>query len=213
MTHLENIAKLFAKPHVESPLLETFDAGKLHISSGKIVASDPLTTPDMSPFRQEFPIGDFPINIHRERESNCIAYVEITFSAEIPHRWEMAVTEGQKISDLAEGEIFGYPCESGMGCLMDLESQHKLNKLEHLLYERKGADFGGIYEEFFHEAFFDENGAIDQFALLFPQEGAKDNILAFEAGYGEGFYATYIGLSRSGHPVKLVTEFIEVLAE
>jgi hypothetical protein len=59
----------------------------------------------------------------------------------------------------------------------------------------KGADFMGIYEEFFHSHFFDENGAIDQFAVLKPYDGKKENIIAFETGYGEGFYASYIGYS------------------
>jgi hypothetical protein len=33
----------------------------------------------------------------------------------------------------------------------------------------------GIYEEFFHSHFFDENGAIDQFAFLKPDEEKPGN--------------------------------------
>ena len=68
----------------------------------------------------------------------------------------------------------------------------------------------GIYEEFFHEHFFDENGAIDQFAFLKPDEDKAGNIFAFETGYGEGFYASYIGFGIDGEPVKLGSEFIEI---
>ena len=70
--------------------------------------------------------------------------------------------------DLEEGEVFGYPVESGMGCLMDVDTQNSLNELEQRLYQNKGGDFMGIYEEFFHDYFFDENGAIDQYAFLKP---------------------------------------------
>ena len=211
MTHLENIKKLFSKDFVESPMLESFDVGNLYLATGNIVACDPLITNDMLPFTTVFPTGDFPVTVHKERESNCIAYVEVVFSSEKISHWELAVTENQNVKELSEGEVFGYPVESGMGCLMDVRTQADLNELEQKLYHSKGVDFMGIYEEFFHEHFFDEKGAIDQFAFLKPSEEHPGTIFAFEAGYGEGFYASYIGLSENGKPVKLITEFIEIL--
>ncbi|MDO4224766.1 MAG: DUF4241 domain-containing protein [Bergeyella zoohelcum] len=210
MKHIENIERLFSKAFVESPLIETFDGGKIHLSSGKLVACDPLITNDKEPFSTPFPKGDFPVFVHKERDSNCIAYVEILFSSETISHWELAVSDGQNIKDLADGEIFGYPVESGMGCLMDAETQQSLNDLEQLLFKRKGADFMGIYEEFFHEYFFDENGAIDQFASLNPSDKHQGNIIAFETGYGEGFYASYIAFDTQKQPVKMVSEFIEI---
>lgn len=211
MIHLDNIKKLFSKDFVESPLLESFDAGKITLSTGLLVACDPLITSDMLPFTTKFPSGNFPVILHIELESNCVAYVEVVFAQEKIMSWEMAVTDNQNIKDLAEGEVFGYPVESGMGCLMDLETQKALNELEHKLYHTKGVDFLGIYEEFFHVHFFDEKGAIDQFAFLKPSDKKPGTIFAFEAGYGEGFYASYIGFSATGAPVKLVTECIEIL--
>ena len=210
MTHLDNIAKLFNKNFVESPLIETFDAGKIHLSTGSIVACDPLITNDMASFKVNFPQGEFPVLVHKEKESNCIAYVEIIFSAAQISEWKLATTDGQNIEELKGEEIFGYPVESGMGCFMDAETQDCLNHLEKRLFHRKGAEFMGIYEEFFHEHFFDENGAIDQFAFLKPDEDKAGNIFAFETGYGEGFYASYIGFGIDGEPVKLVSEFIEI---
>lgn len=210
MSHIENIQKLFSKNFVENPLLETFEVGKLHTESGFLVASDPLITPDKQEFTQKFPAGDFPVIIHKERESNCIAYAEIVFGRQEITHWEMALCEGQSLQDLKDEEIFGFPVESGMACLMDRDTQTLLNQLEQDLFHSKGADFMGIYEEFFHDHFFDENGAIDQYAFLKPYEDKTLNIFAFEAGLGEGFYASYIGFSADGIPQKLVTEFIEI---
>lgn len=210
MTHLENIKKLFSKNFIESPLLESFEAGKIYLSSGKLVACDPLITNDMKPFSTDFPKGDFSVLVHKERESNCVAYVEIVFTdAEITD-WKLATTEGQEVKELADGEVFGYPVESGMGCFMDVDTQNSLNQLEQKLYHRKGVDFMGIYEEFFHEHFFDENGAIDQYAFLKPSENHPGTIFAFETGYGEGFYASYIAYDKNHSPVKIITEFIEI---
>ncbi|MGK6342977.1 DUF4241 domain-containing protein [Chryseobacterium sp. DT-3] len=210
MTHIENIKKLFSRNFVESPLLESFEVGKLYLSSGKLVACDPLITNDMLPFTTEFPKGNFSVLLHKERESNCVAYAEVIFSSTEITDWKMAVTEGQDTRDLAEEEVFGYPVESGMGCLMDVDTQNNLNELEKRLYHSKGADFMGIYEEFFHEYFFDEKGAIDQYAFLKPTDGHPGTIFAFETGYGEGFYASYIAYDNEQKPVKIITEFIEI---
>ncbi len=211
MTHIENIKKLFSKNFVENPLLETYEVGKIHISSGKIIASDPLISPDHPAFAPLFPKGDFPVWVHKERESNCIAYAEIIFDkTQMAERWELALSEGQNMTDLKEGEVFGYPVESGMGSLMDWDAQMVLGNLEQELFHKKGVDFMGIYEEFFHSHFFDENGAIDQFAVLKPDDGKPENIVAFETGYGEGFYATYLGYSKDNQIIKLISEFIEI---
>ena len=211
MQHLENIQKLFAKNFVESPLLETFEVGEIEITSCKLVACDPIITNDKEPFTIHFPKGNFPAFLYKERESNCVAYAEIVFSEAQPVHWEMAVTSNQSIKDLKGDEIFGYPVESGMGCFMDAETQDLLNEIEQQLFQEKGENFMGIYEDFFHEYFFDSNGAIDQFAFLKPFNNKKGNILAFETGYGEGFYATYIGFDNDKNPVKVIAEFIEIL--
>ncbi|KAF5279700.1 hypothetical protein FQR65_LT15289 [Abscondita terminalis] len=141
MNHIENIQKLFSKNFVESPLLESFDAGKL-----------------------EAKITD----------------------------WKLATTKGQNVKDLAEGEVFGYPVESGMGCFMDYETQKLLNALEQEMFQKKADDFEGIYAEFFHEHFYEQDGAVHQYTLLKPYLDKANNIFAFETGFGEGFYASYI---------------------
>lgn len=211
MTHIENIKKLFSKNFVENPLLETYEAGEIHISSGFIVASDPLISPDHSAFTQEFPIGNFPVHIYKETESNCIAYSEIVFDKhKIAENWKLALCANQNLKDLKDEEIYGYLVESGMGSFMDKDAQNALNQLEKELFKKKGDQFMGIYEEFFHSHFFDENGAIDQFSILKPYDNKKENIVAFETGYGEGFYATYIGYSKDNQVVKLISEFIEI---
>ena len=75
MIHIENIKKLFSRDFVENPLLETYEVGKIHISSGKIVASDALISPDHSAFNQEFPKGDFQVLVHKER---AVSYTHLT---------------------------------------------------------------------------------------------------------------------------------------
>lgn len=210
MNHIEDIKKLFDKDFVESPLIETFEAGNIVLTSGKLVASDPLITSEMPPFMTDFPIGEFPVLVHKEIESNCIAYVEMVFKKAEIATWKLATSDGQNMTELEEGEIYGFPVESGMGCLMDFETQENLILLEQHLFKRKGDEFMGIYEEFFHEHFFQEEGAVNQFSFLKPHEEKPGNLFAFETGYGEGFYASYIGFDKNEIPVKVVCEFIEI---
>jgi hypothetical protein len=210
MNHLDSIKKLFTKNFVENTLIETFEAGHIYLPSGELIACDPLITSDMSVFSILFPKGDFPVLVHKEIESNCVAYVEIVFSENAILDWKLAVSSDQNTAELLEGEIFGFPVESGMGCLMDKEAQRDLNILEQKIFQRKGADFRGLYEEFFHEHFYQEEGAINQYAFLKPSEENPGTIFAFETGYGEGFYASYIGFDKENEPAKLVVEFIEI---
>ena len=210
MKHLDNIAKIFSKNHVESTVLDSFDAGKIHLSTGKLLACDPLLTNDMKPYAVIFPKGDFPVIVHQEKDSHQIAYVEIVFSENSCVEWEMATTEGQNIKNLDKGEIFGFPVASGMGAFMDEETQTDLNELENRLYQEKQENFLGIYEEFFHSAFFKGEEMIRSYALLFPNAQKKNGLFAFDTGSTEGFYGAYIGKDADGKPVKIVMELIEI---
>lgn len=98
MIHIKNIKKLFSRNFVENPLLETYEVGNIHISSGFIVASDPLISPDHSAFNQEFPKGDFQVLVHKERESNCIAFAEIVFDKnQLAENWTLALCGDQNL--------------------------------------------------------------------------------------------------------------------
>lgn len=211
MEHLQNLAQLFSGNLADNILIETYQAQDLYLSSGKLLACDPLITNDKSPFIATFPRGNFPVFIHKEKESNCIAYVEIKFSDKQISRWELAICEGQDLKNLEEGEIFGYPVQSGMGSFMDADAQNALNHLENRLYHRKGVDFMGIYEEFFRPHFYDFEGSINQFAVIKPDDELEANIAAFETGYGDGFYASYIAFDSQNNPVKIISEFIEMI--
>lgn len=96
---------------------------------------------------------------------------------------------------------------------MDYETQKLLNALEQEMFQKKADDFEGIYAEFFHEHFYEQDGAVHQYALLKPYLDKDNNIFAFETGFGEGFYASYIAYDVNGIPVKLITEFIEIVVD
>lgn len=210
---IENLHRLFSKNSVESPLLDSFDAGNLLLTSGKLVASDPILTPDKEAFVQELAVGEYPTVVHIESASKKIAYVEIIFNKKNVSHWELARTKGQELSDLQKGEIFGFPVQSGMACFMDFTTQTLLSNWETDRYEEKGEAFEGIYQEFFHDAFFPNKKTENQFVSLSVSAKEKGNLIAYEAGHGEGFYGCYFGYDKEGEPAKFVAEFIEIGAK
>lgn len=210
MKHIDNIAALFSKNFMESPVLDSYDAGKIHLSTGRLLACDPLLTNDMLPFETIFPEGDFPIVVHKEKDNHLIAYVEIILTQEVCKSWQMATIQGQNIKDLKKNEIFGFPVAYGMAAFMDAETQTDLNLLEENLFKEKGDAFQGIYQELFHAAFFKNNEMVTDFALVQPYPQKKNTIFAFATEENEGFYACYIGFDDQEQPVKIVMELIEI---
>ena len=71
----------------------------------------------------------------------------------------------------------------------------------------------GIYEEFFHGHFFDENGAIDQFAFLKPDEEKPGKFFCFRNRIWRRFLCKLYWFCAENQLVKIITEFIEIKSE
>ena len=68
--------------------------GKIKISSGRIIACDPMIMEEYGiAFTQQFPTGEFPVQfaIAELKGAETIAYVRINFSNEPVVKWEYAL--------------------------------------------------------------------------------------------------------------------------
>ena len=176
-------------------------AGELTVTSGRVVACDPLSSPEDGPYARAVPAGTFPVTLgvaHIEDGDRRVAGALVRFAEGAPASWEMALREGEELSELDEDEVFGYPVDSGTGCFMDEE-------MARLVAGRADDD------EAFADAVIDEmeRNYEDTWSWadieLDPDSGA--NIVAFSTGVGDGRYASYFGLGESGEVVCLVTDF------
>ena len=175
-------------------------AGELTVTSGRVVGCDPLTSPDTEPFGRAVPAGNFPVTLsvaHFEDGDRRVAAALVRFDGRAPARWELALHEGEDASELEEGEVFGYPVDSGTGCFMDDEAARLLTE---------GSDdeeFAVALEDELERTYEDTwswaNVEIDVDSGL--------NVVAFSAGVGDGLYASYFGLDEAGEVVCLVTDF------
>lgn len=181
-------------------VLRVKPAGDLSVTSGRVVACDPLVSPDVEPFDRRVPDGTFPVLLsvaHFEDGDRRVAGALLRFAESAPASWELALRPGEEPSALSEGEVFGYPVDSGTGCFMDAETARLV--------------LSGVDEEEFADALVGEMEKTYEdtwsWANVELDAGAGHNVVAFSAGVGDGLYASYFGLDEAGRVVCLVTDF------
>jgi hypothetical protein len=186
----------------EEILLKCHPIGELVLTSGKLVACDPLVCPEPKPFTVSFRPGSYPVMLSvahfLDTGDERVACAMIQIGSEVPLRWEMATIPGQDLGSLREREIFGYGVDSEMGCFMDAETaQILMEKLEHEegYRERLISEFEKTYLPSWSWMNICMN----------PSNGA--NLIAFSSGFGDGFYATYLGYGSDGRVSRVVTDF------
>jgi hypothetical protein len=170
--------------------------GKLKVTSGRIVACDPLHIDEYGiPYTQVFPTGEFPVqlSIAKLDEEESIAFARVNLSDEPVERWELALLEGQSPLPVGDKKMHGFSVDGGVGifvdetAIKDLEID-KLSSLDAPLYKEM--------EQHYH---FDWRYAMYHFG--------QNNLAAFSTGFGDGYFGTYIGFNAKGQPCRLLTDF------
>lgn len=192
-------------------ILHRRSLGELSLPSGQLIACDPIHSLDADPFAIQLPPGAYPVHllIAELRDEKRIAYAVVDLLPTDASRWERA-----DLPALSQDTIFerhdevGYSSESSLGAFLDAETAAELlnyhqvvmpeeNDFERHLWgrikrqRRKGVGWAAL------------NLRKD---LKIPT--AEDrNLIAFDAGFGDGYYDTYIGKDRDGKITSIVTDF------
>lgn len=171
--------------------------GNLKISSGKIIACDPLVLFENEPFNTQFPVGVFPVelSIAQIKTDQRVAFARILFSDERVARWDYALLKGQDPTMLKKGEIFGYGVDSGTGAFMDMEAHNSLSKA----MDKNENLFEEIIEE------MDKTYVHTRSWCIYAIN--EENVAMFSSGYGDGGYQSYIGYDEKGNICRLLTDF------
>ena len=181
-----------ARSSVVSFHFETLDLGSLKISSGKIIACDPIVMDDAHPFAQVFPVGNFPVQLALAKfeKGERVAYSRIKFSDNPVVLWMLATKEGQEPLSLADSSFYCYGVDAGTGIFIDSVANDKFKVKDYKEWEHvfvTKADKHG-YTGFIH--YFDGLG-----------------LATFSTGYGDGCFASYIGFDEAGNVCRLLTDF------
>jgi hypothetical protein len=175
--------------------------GDLILSTGEIVACDPLVFPEAEPFTARVAPGTYPVLLAIAQVSESdqrVAFAKLQFESGEPVTWQMAVVHGQDPSTLEPDHIFGYSVDAGTGCFMDRAAAA-------LLADRmKGDD---EYSETIIDAMEKTDVPTWSYATVRPSAQHEDNCVVFSSGWGDGFYASYFGYSAAGTLTCLVTDF------
>jgi hypothetical protein len=187
--------------------IETRTVGRLVVTTGRLVACDPLVFPETRPFRRRVLPGRYPVVVsivhissreQKESFDQRIACGMLRLGRRTPVAWQVAVSTGQSLRKLKEDEFYGYPVDSGTGCFMDHAAAKTLDR-------RMGED----YNYFNHlinakrAVYVHTRGWAD--FQLDPKTGL--NVVLFSSGFGDGTYPSYWGFDREGNIACLVTDF------
>lgn len=182
--------------------LHSQQIGELVVTSGKVVACDPLICPETDPFAARIASGRYPVTVSLARflaeGEEHVACAMLRIGERVPARWEMAASPGQASGELRAGYIFGYPVDTGIGCFMDADAARAL-------FESLGKH-KGCAERLIAEM---ARAQAPRWTWLdIPMDPATGaNLVAFSSGFGNGFYASYWGYDADGSATCLVTDF------
>ncbi len=197
--------------------LDILDIGEVNLSSGKIIACDPLAylyEEQVSSFIQTVEPNKYKVSLLIIKDEERIAISKISFSNNEPKRYELAVTGEEDLSEVEEGEFFGYPVDAGMGCFCDYDAAKK-----YFEYEKKlevNGDFDNRYDDLFADLLEDNAKKNPKYQseygdwLNWNIPESDLNIVLFTSGYGDGYYPSYFAYDENDNICALYTIFIDL---
>lgn len=192
--------------------LHLHELGELVVTSGRIVACDPLVMPDTLPLADTVPPGHYPVILSVAESSNGdqrVAYAMLQLSEQSVVRWEMAAPQGQSLDSLKPGHIFGYPVDAGTGCFMDADAARALvAPVTRTAEDKDTKDPGDELLALLSKTYV----YTWSWANMVTDDAIGANVIAFSSGWGDGFYPSYWGYCATNQRVALVTDF-DVLDE
>ncbi|MBB3611921.1 DUF4241 domain-containing protein [Rhizobium sp. BK602] len=182
--------------------ITVFHMGKVELTSGRIVATDPLVGPDRPALMRTVVPGDYPVALYQA--FGRIAAASLRVAEGKPVRWELAVIPGQDINALKGDEFFGYPVDAGLGSYMDADTYGLIQEREQQVRIEKASADINYYDDVLERELSANN---DNYVMHRPISGKRGNVAIFWSGWGDGSYPVFWGLDANGRPLVLFTDF------
>jgi Protein of unknown function (DUF4241) len=186
-------------------VVEVRRAGLLHMPSGRLIMADPaLLDAQVEPFTIAIPPGTYPvilavIRFEQQPTHERVAAAKLVVRKEPVVSWELALRPGEDPRLLGDGEFFGFGVDTGTASLLDAAALSAMV---------------GLVTDDAWEAFIDRHG--DDLGRRKPVEtldpGSGANLIAFESGWGDGSYPTWIGRTAAGEAACFVADMLVVHA-
>lgn len=180
------------------------DTAELSLPTGRLAALEPGYVP--SAFVQAVPPGRYPVTIlvveYRGSPGpgagvadEAVAAARVTVRAERAVSWEMALRDGQSADGLGDDEFYGYPVDGGTGCFTDEGAARQL--------------LASGDTEWLEELGMVAMDVLDRPTSVTVVAGPGDEpvLAAFQTGWGDGSYPTWVGRNAAGDITCFVTDF------
>lgn len=156
--------------------------GYINITSGKIIACDPIVLEAGEPYAHNFPKGKFPVELSLALIPNNqrVAFCRIAFSKKKVRYWEFALHQNSVQLPVGGEKVYCYGVDAATAVYLDRDVQEKA---------ATGNYFGDIASG--HMVSFDGGG----------------NMAVFSTGFGDGCYSVYVGYDNEGKICRLLTDF------
>jgi hypothetical protein len=179
------------------------DLANLKITTGKVVVADPFVSTDQQPLALDIPTGQFPVRLAILEGSmgrGRIAFARVEISAQPVVRWEAAKPTDMQRDAENPGGTWGVSIDSGVAAFFDEAAGRATT-------DAVNADeaFFDSWLETGQNAGFKDKGASGAFRLA--ADIGPGNVVAFDAGWGEGSYSVYAGFDAGGNVAALVIDF------
>ena len=206
----------FSVNNANNKEFSVLELGDLAITSGKIIAADPLVfLGKVSPFTQTIKPGKYPVKIcvYDTDMGAGYAFAKLEITKEKAEKWELAITERvqDRIHELKDDQYFGFPVDAGYASLCDNDTQELYRAFEQDFIESHPD--ANMYDDFFYDK-LQENvedktnpNAVGKF-LDFALPDTENNIIIFQSGFGDGYYPAYWGYDTNGNVTALVIDFL-----
>ena len=195
---------------------DRFFAGKLKLTTGHIVCTDPMYRELGFPQSWTVASGDYPVYLYIgliDDFKGRIAYAELNIKDEIPIYWEFSLIAENILSDDFEKKMNGmYPVENGLSSFSDFETFKLYNQEINDFYNlnKDGNYYNDILEKHFKENAKNPPSSRGEDWINYKPSNANGNIIMFASGLGDGLYPRYVGYDKSGKIIKLITDFIQL---
>jgi hypothetical protein len=209
---------IFDNDTVEGTAIEILNAGNLEVTSGQIVVCDPLVMPNSKPLARSVKTGSYPVKLYVAKTVEAgdrFAIAKLEFNSNKAVKWVLALKAGENVTELKNGDFFGFPVDAGLGAFFDYATGATYNKFYDGIM-RANPD-GNIYDDLLAAEFKknaknpnEPNDYGDWVNFKVPK--SNSNIIMFQSGYGDGAYPAYWGIDENGEVTSLVIDFFVLLA-
>ncbi len=199
---------------LQNVTISTHQIGELILTSGRIIACDPLIVPDTRyHLKKIVKPGHYPVIVSvadfQPADDTRFACAMLKFSDDITVRWEIALINEPDTNQTDDRTAYGV--DAGTGCFVDWDAAEIIESLVSLeiLYPEKDE-----FEEFCDRVIaeieknsFGKHLLTAGWANMQVSEATEANIIAFSSGWGDGGYASFWGYDATDNLTRLVTDF------